>query len=827
MRKIIILVMAIFLTFNLFAIKQNLSSAQKVAQTKLELNNNSDFSINQITEIKDENGNVLAYLFNLSPKGFILVSNDSDIMPIIGYSFRNNFSTKNSSLNNGLYFVKQNMELQNKAISLMKSDVKAKANAMWKHYLNNEQNFFNSRERSIYPPEGYSSTGGWIDAQWNQQFPWNQYCPMDPENGGRSYTGCVATAMAQILYYHRFVGDATFNDSDDYTSNYTTPYIHIDDDWNSCDFPNFPTLNSYLDDVRAAFAGTTPFTDEMMATMSFACGVATDMQYSSSDGSGTQTSKVYTALHQKFDFDTAIYKYGSASNFYTLLNGDMLAGRPAELGIIEQGAPYGHAIVCDGYNSADDTYHLNMGWAGSSDGWYTLPSGMPAGFNVITAGVLNIEGGTLPFTLYGNTNVDGTNISATISLDGVRHFSATSDNNGSFTIPFCHSGTYNLTAQVELENGGYYYVQQEVVIDENSPTLIVNLNDYSQITGTVSADVPVENTNIRIFNENYELLRSAIADANGNFTLPGLLDGTYKVQASLDGNYFGEETFNLTYENQNIALSLNHYSYPIHFGFHSEATDTFGLPLDISCAIKLAGDDIADFNGSILNRVRFIAPLNPEDCELTAQLWIENTLISEVPVSNFSAGEWVDITFDNYLPIAPDETYYVGYKVHKLGSDNTKAYHDAGPRIANKGAFYHTTSWSELPSSFDYNLCIDAYAGSSVVVSNSGHNDVNASSLLKQNYPNPFNASVSERGIGTNIAFNISKNDAASNVELSIFNIKGQLVKTLLDDKLSAGKHVVNWNGKNTRNEVVTSGVYFYKLKTENTVQVNKMLLMK
>ena len=827
MRKIIILVMAIFVTFNLFAIKQNLASAQKVAQTKLELNNDSNFSLGQTTNITDDNGNVLAYLFNLNPQGFILVSNDSDIMPIIGYSFRNNFSTQSSDLNNGYLFVKKNMELQNKAISLMKSDLKTKANVLWNHYVSNDENYFNTRDRSIYPPEGYSSTGGWIDAQWNQQYPWNQYCPYDNQHGGRSYTGCVATAMAQILYYHRYVGDASFNDSDDYSSTYTSPYIHIDDDWNTCDFPNFPTLNNYLDDVRSAFAGETPFTDEMMATMSFACGVATDMSYSSSDGSGTQTSKVYTALLQKFDYDTAMYKYGSASNFYTLLNADMLAGRPAELGIIEQGAPYGHAIVADGYNSADDTYHLNMGWAGSSDGWYTLPAGMPAGFNVISSGVVNIEGGTVPFTLYGNTNVDGSNVSADISLDGVRHFSATSDDNGSFTIPFCHSGTYTLTAQRELPDGGYYYVHQEVTLDENSPTLVVNLNDYSQFTGSVSADISVENANIKIYDENYQLLRSTNADADGNFTVPGLLDGTYLVQASLADNYFGEQTVNVTFENQSATLSLNHYSYPIHFGYHSDPADIFSIPLDVSCGIKISGDDIANYGGDILNKVRFIAPLNPEDCDLYAQLWNGETLIDEVPISDFTAGEWVEANFNVYLPMVTDGVYYVGYKVHKLGTDNSKAYHDNGPRVADKGAFYHTTSWAALPSNYDFNFCIDAFAGSIEVVGNSNHNEVNNASVLNNNYPNPFTASASERGAGTNISFNISKDDAESNVSLEIYNVKGQLVKTLINDRVSKGKHIVNWNGENNHRNVVTSGVYFYKLKTKNTVKVNKMLLMK
>ena len=89
--------------------------------------------------------------------------------------------------------------------------------------------------------------------------------------------------------------------------------------------------------------------------------------------------------------------------------------------------------------------------------------------------------------------------------------------------------------------------------------------------------------------------------------------------------------------------------------------------------------------------------------------------------------------------------------------------------------------------------------------------------LTLSNYPNPFNPE-------TTISFN---NPQSGKVNLSIYNIKGQLVKTLLDDETSAGPHSLVWNGKDERGKNVASGIYFTKIKTDKSVQTKKMLLIK
>ncbi len=85
------------------------------------------------------------------------------------------------------------------------------------------------------------------------------------------------------------------------------------------------------------------------------------------------------------------------------------------------------------------------------------------------------------------------------------------------------------------------------------------------------------------------------------------------------------------------------------------------------------------------------------------------------------------------------------------------------------------------------------------------------------NYPNPFNPV-------TNIAFSLSE---AGFVTLEIYNIKGQKVKSLVNEKLDAGAHQVLWNGKEESGKSASSGVYFYKIKAGNFEQTKKMILLK
>ena len=89
---------------------------------------------------------------------------------------------------------------------------------------------------------------------------------------------------------------------------------------------------------------------------------------------------------------------------------------------------------------------------------------------------------------------------------------------------------------------------------------------------------------------------------------------------------------------------------------------------------------------------------------------------------------------------------------------------------------------------------------------------------LYSNFPNPFNPT-------TTISFDIAQ--ASSFVTLDIYNIKEQKVKTLVNDDLEVGKHTILWDGKDDSGKSVSSGIYFYKMKTAKYTSTRKMILMK
>ena len=88
---------------------------------------------------------------------------------------------------------------------------------------------------------------------------------------------------------------------------------------------------------------------------------------------------------------------------------------------------------------------------------------------------------------------------------------------------------------------------------------------------------------------------------------------------------------------------------------------------------------------------------------------------------------------------------------------------------------------------------------------------------LDQNFPNPFN-------LETSVSFALSK---ASHIKLSIYNILGQKIKTLIDKNMNVGNHVFRWDSRDNSGNTVTSGIYFYRIEAKEFSQMKKMILMK
>ncbi|MFA7123575.1 MAG: C10 family peptidase, partial [Candidatus Delongbacteria bacterium] len=150
-----------------------------------------------------KNGSVLAYAFSCGTSGYVVVSADDRLIPVIAYSDNSEFEP-DSPISE---LIKNDLESRLSNIDKMDNDAADKVKMRWLDLLSD-----NTPKPKLdqWPPDGSTSTGGWTETRWNQTPPYNKFCPMDLSSNTRSYTGCPATAMSQILFYHRTVNGTRF-----------------------------------------------------------------------------------------------------------------------------------------------------------------------------------------------------------------------------------------------------------------------------------------------------------------------------------------------------------------------------------------------------------------------------------------------------------------------------------------------------------------------------------------------------------------------------------------------------------------------------------------
>lgn len=148
----------------------------------------------------------------------------------------------------------------------------------------------------------------------------------------------------------------------------------------------------------------------------------------------------------------------------------------------------------------------------------------------------------------------------------------------------------------------------------------------------------------------------------------------------------------------------------------------------------------------------------------------------------------------------------------ELGSNNFNSAVDAICAIPDVTA---DGSWEMVAGGRDGNLI--CYSGGLGNTANEPGTQIPPNPVSLQNYPNPFNPV-------TNIEFTLP---TAQAVQITVYNLKGQKIKTLADETYPVGKNTIVWNGTNKTGHKVSSGVYFYKLQTANQTYTQKMLLLK
>ncbi len=337
--------------------------------------------------LSDTDGTALGYCFVLDPAGYVVVSADTLLPPVLAYSFAAAPGDLNDAANPLGALLVSDLRARRAQSSTLPADVRAARAARWAAALAGQPPA-PGRLFEQWPPAGSTPTEGWVLTNWHQSAPYNNLCPIDSSTGQHSAAGCPAVAMAQVLNYHARLNATQFDDSDDYYHNYGVNKFWIDDAWAARGFPSFPQLNTHLNALfEHYFYGTTP-SSTRRAALVFACGVAAQQVYSSS-GSGTFGVAQAMDAYLRFGCATAELLDAGSPDLAARLSQNMMDALPAHLAVVNDTWTVGHNVVVDGYNT-DEFYHVNFGWGGSYNGWYLLPDDLPYELTVIEGVIVDI-----------------------------------------------------------------------------------------------------------------------------------------------------------------------------------------------------------------------------------------------------------------------------------------------------------------------------------------------------------------------------------------------------------------------------------------------------
>ena len=328
----------------------------------------SQMHVKTVMNAVDEAGQ--PYLYAVQPDnqhGYVIVSGDDRFRDVLGYSESGTFDNANMPDNMRAWLQGYVDEMKHlKAIGYQPT-------ASASHRAS-------GIKKAISPL---------IQTRWNQSAPYNQLCP-DFFTYGKSVTGCVATAMAQVIYYSSMkagkLPEQTLAaiDAYDCSTNWGLGKIHVD---------AIPVTTLDWDNMLEDYKN--PSTDVQktaVATLMQICGASVRMNYANSanGGSSASTSLVPSALVTYFGYDGTVRKMSrdayTLATWTEIIYDELAAERPVLYDGQSSGG--GHAFVVDGYDG-DELFHVNWGWGGSQNNYFALSVMNPDDKSGIGAGTSN------------------------------------------------------------------------------------------------------------------------------------------------------------------------------------------------------------------------------------------------------------------------------------------------------------------------------------------------------------------------------------------------------------------------------------------------------
>ena len=341
------------------------------------------------TALKPASDEAAYYVFNQENNGgAVFISADDRTLDVLGYTVKGQFNPETVNPN-----FKWWLERYAKEIANVNDENAYPVSAVRK-----------AQQVTEIAPLLVDKNGNEIT--WYQESPYWNLCPSDC--GGTSLTGCVATAASQIMFSWRWPEKGTGEHS--YTWYKCTTgfdyYGYCNDDGTPTTLTvDYGSTTYDWDNMLPAYKGKTSTTAQKtaVATLMYHAGVACEMDYTS-EGSGAWTDDMAAGLRDYFGYRLTKficsytqskyesnnlkgkpvadvpYEFGlTAADFETYFNADLEAGRPILMGGDSQQSG-GHEFVCCGRN-ANGKFYFNWGWEGEDNGYFSLTSLKPTGYN--------------------------------------------------------------------------------------------------------------------------------------------------------------------------------------------------------------------------------------------------------------------------------------------------------------------------------------------------------------------------------------------------------------------------------------------------------------
>jgi hypothetical protein len=606
----------------------------------------SDISLLTTEVVTDDSGNIVPayYIFTGSAgQGFIIVSADDIVQPILGYSSDRSINMSNLSPSFEKWMEGYKSQIGFAVQNHMQPTDKIKA--AWMDMFNN-----------VFPAQRSPlAVSPLCNTAWDQQPYVNEMCPYDPANTTNQHcvTGCPATAMAQIMKYWNYPTQG----SGIHAYNHDT-YGTLSANFGATTY-NWAAMPNYVNSSNSA-----------VATLMYHCGVAVEMGYGANssgsyviiNASPTPEQACEYAFKTYFGYDPSTIQgleragYSDAS-WITLLKTDLNASKPIQYA--GYGGGGGHTFVCDGYDSSDN-FHMNWGWGGSCDGYFAISalnpgslgtgggtggfnsnqqaligiqplSTVPVGSGLQLYSSINITPSPIAFNSAFNVNVDITNLSTNTfngdftaalfnssfefvdyiqtltgySMPPSTHFTGgiTFSTGGILTVP----GNYYVGIFYR-EPGGNWSIVANGSYSNFKPVTISGPADYIKLNSPITPSATsftqgqAASVNVNILNGGTSTYlgtyRVALYDLEGNFVQN---IGTYTESAGLPAGYTYSTP--LTFSTANVTASpgtylLTVWEQEVGWGDYLAGGDLYTNPVYIDVVAAPLAPDIYETNNT-------------------------------------------------------------------------------------------------------------------------------------------------------------------------------------------------------------------------------------